>query len=288
MLKLSLTALEIFRQVALEGSILGAASRLNRVQSNVSTRVKQLEERLGTVLFHRDRRGLTLTDDGHVLLKYAERLLSLSEEAEDALEAAVPMGMFRIGTMESTAASRLPEILSCYHARFPEVEIHIETDTAGGLIQRLNSKEIDAAFIAEPVSVDGLASEPVFLEELMLVAPATFAAMTKDHLDGETIVAFEEGCAYRRYLNDWLSENGIHPRGTISVGSYLAILACVAAGTGFAVVPRSVLDTITTNGEFKIEKLPGRYARIKTLLVWRDGYVSPKLKALRKLLPRVR
>ncbi|MGI9422046.1 MAG: LysR family transcriptional regulator [Hyphomicrobiaceae bacterium] len=286
---LELSTLEIFRQVALAGSISAAAAKLNRVQSNISTRVKQLEERLGTALFERNRRGLSLTEEGHTLLRYADRLLSLSDEAVDALQAAKPSGSLRLGTMESTAASRLPPLLSRYHAQFPDVEIHLETDTAGRLTRRLMSNEIDVAFIAEPVVVEGLQAVSVFEEQLLLVAPVSFPALRRsDEISGRTMIAFEEGCAYRRYLNDWLIEEGIVPGNILSVGSYLAILACVSAGAGYAVVPRSVLDTIATQGEFRRHQLPKRYSRIKTLLVWRQNYTSPKLDALRALLPIIR
>jgi len=282
---LNFSALEIFRQVATEGSILGAAAKLNRVQSNVSTRIKQLEAQLGTELFLRGARGLTLTDDGQVLLQYADRLIALSNEAVDALHAADPSGPFRIGTMESTAASRLPAVLSRYHSAYPKVQLHLVTDTAGGLTRRLLNSEIDAAFIAEPLMVDGVAAEPVFEEQLMLVAPSSFPSLRdKQDINGKTIVAFEEGCAYRRYLQEWLVEEDIRPGQILSVGSYLAILACVTAGTGYAVVPKSVLNGIATAGEFQIHKLPERYSRIRTLLAWRETFNSPKLEVLRTLL----
>lgn len=283
---LNLSALVIFRQVAAEGTILGAAARLHRVQSNVSTRIKQLEEQLGHTLFVRSARGLSLTQEGEILLRYADRLISLSNEAVDALHAAEPSGTFRLGTMESTAASRLPKYLSLYHARFPKVQLHLETDTAGGLCRRLLANEIDAAFIAEPLTAKGVVAESVFEEQLVLVGPAsTPATGTPPRMDGETIIAFEEGCAYRRYLQQWLAEEGIQPGDVISVGSYLAMLACVSAGAGYAVVPKSVLDMIATEGKFRCHALPEKYSRIRTLLLWRAMFRSSKLDALRALLP---
>ena len=82
---LELSDLDIFRTVVAEGGISNAAKKLHRVQSNISTRVKQLEQRLGVRLFLRQSRGLTFTPTGEVLLSYAERLLELSSEAEAAL-----------------------------------------------------------------------------------------------------------------------------------------------------------------------------------------------------------
>ncbi len=283
---LDLRSLEIFRTVAVEGSITKAAIKLNRVQSNISTRIKQLEQHLEKNLFLRQNRGLTLTPDGHLLLSYAERLLQLSMEASEALNEGKPSGVFRIGTMESTAAARLPEILSRYHQLYPDVQIELETDTAGGLMNRLLSYDVEIAFAAEPVSFAAISTQAVFEEELVLVVPQSFPPLENtSEISGKTVVAFEPGCAYRRYLEDWLLEAGIVPGGVIAMGSYLAILACVSAGTGFAVVPRCILDTVSSNGQFRHYPLPNNLARIKTLLAWRSEYRSVKLDALKELLP---
>ena len=283
---LDLRSLEIFRTVAVEGSVTKAAMKLNRVQSNISTRIKQLEQRLEKNLFLRQNRGLTLTPDGHLLLSYAERLLQLSMEASEALNEGKPRGVFRIGTMESTAAARLPEILSRYHQLYPDVKIELKMDTAGGLVDRLLNYDVEIAFAAEPVSFETISTQAVFEEELVLVAPQSFPPLENtSEISGKTVVAFEPGCAYRRYLEEWLLESGIVPGGVITMGSYVAILACVSAGTGFAVVPQSVLDTVSSKGRFRLYPLPDKVARIKTLLAWRSDYKSVKLDALKDLLP---
>lgn len=283
---LDLRSLEIFRTVAVEGSITRAARRLNRVQSNISTRIKQLEQQLKKNLFLRQHRGLTLTADGHLLLSYADRLLQLSMEASEALNEGQPSGVFRIGSMESTAAARLPEILCRYNQLYPDVGIELETDTARAVLQRLLNRDVDIAFVAEPVIFADLRTQTVFEEALVLVTPQSFPPIenTKE-VSGKTVIAFESGCAYRRYLDEWLLASGIVPGGVIAVGSYLAILACVSAGTGFAVVPQCVLDTVSLKGQFRLYPLPNKFARIKTLLVWRSDFQSAKLDALKKLLP---
>ena len=284
--RLDLRSLEIFRAVAIEGSVSRAAEKLNRVQSNISTRIKQLEQRLGKDLFLRRNRGLTLTPDGHLLLSYAERLLQLSAEASEALNGGEPRGVFRIGTMESTAAARLPAILARYHELHPGVRIELETDTAGGLMDRLVGYDIETAFVAEPVSFEGVSTLPVFEEELVLIAPKSFPRLEDTRqISGRTVVAFEAGCAYRRYLEQWLLEAGIVPGNIMAVSSYLAILACVSAGAGYAVVPQSVLDTVSTQAQFRTYVLPESVSRIKTLIAWRSDYTSAKLDALKELLP---
>ncbi len=286
MQNLNLQALEIFRTVAVEGSVSRAAVKLNRVQSNISTRIKQLERQLEKPLFRRQGRGLTLTPDGETLLAYSERFLQLSMETSEALKIGKPSGVFRIGAMESTAASRLPEILSRYHELYPGVDVELTTDTAGGLIQDLQNVDIDVAFIAEPLAFDWARTQPVFEEKLILVAPSSYPPLENtSEISGKTVVAFEAGCAYRRYLEGWLLETGIVPGAIMAVSSYLAILACVSAGTGYAVIPQSVLDVVSTKGQFQRYALPDGLSRIKTLLTWRTDYTSSKLDALRELMP---
>ena len=169
-----------------------------------------------------------------------------------------------------------------------DVEIELETGTAGGLLDRLLNHDVEIAFVAEPVSFKAIRTQPVFEEALVLVTPRSFPPLENTReISGKTVVAFETGCAYRRYLEEWLLESGIVPGGVIAMGSYLAILACVSAGTGFAVVPQCVLDTVSSKGQFRQYPLPNKLARIKTLLAWRADYQSAKLDALKELLPVV-
>ena len=80
MRSIDLDSLDIFRTVAVEGGVIRAAQKLNRVQSNVTTRIKQLEQRLGRSLFRKQGRGLVLSPEGELLLSYAQRLFRLADE----------------------------------------------------------------------------------------------------------------------------------------------------------------------------------------------------------------
>lgn len=273
---LDLDALHIFRTVAEEGGITRAAAKLNRVQSNVTTRVKQLEERVGTQLFQRHARKLTLSPEGKVLLAYAEELLRLSHEAQAALRSGTPRGTFRIGTLESTAATRLPPVLSKYHLAYPDVQMELVTGTSGALAARVLALEIEAAFVAEPFTTDGLDMLHVFDEELVLIAPKGTRP--------RTVIAFPAGCSYRRRLEDWLGKESVVASRVIEFASYHAIIACVAAGTGIAVVPRSVLKIVGAEKQVTVQELPARIAKAKTQLVWRSGHHSIALDALRRLV----
>ena len=282
---MDLAALRIFKAVAEAGGITRAAARLHRVQSNVTTRVQQLERELGTALFHRHKRRLALSAEGKLLLGYAERLLRLSAEAEAALKDAGPRGTLRIGSLESTAATRLPPILAGYHRAYADVRLELVTGTTGALVARVRSGDLEAAFVAEPYTPDGLESLPAFDEELVIVAPKGHAPVrsAKD-VQHTPILAFTTGCSYRRRLEDWLGRSAVSPERVMEYGSYHAIVACAAAGSGIAVVPRSVLKAVQREREIDVYPLPREVAQARTMLVWRAGHRSNALDALKKLL----
>lgn len=285
---MDLAELAIFRAVVRENGVTRAAAKLNRVQSNVTTRIKQLEDQLGTPLFTREGRRLILTPAGQTLLPYAERLLALADEARHALKAGRPAGRLRLGTMESAAASRLPGLLAHYHQAWPEVTLELETGTTGTLVERLREYEIDAALIATPL--DGLPDPdvfdlvPVYREELVMLTPRGHRPIRQPgDIALSTLVAFERGCAYRAYVERWYLEHGFRPSRVLELGSYHAIVACVAAGAGVAVAPRSVLELQRSADEVTMHSL-GRLGQIDTLLAWRRGHFSPALGALKDAL----
>lgn len=280
---IDLDALHIFRTVAEQGGITRAAAKLNRVQSNVTTRVKQLEERLGTQLFVRERRRLTLSPEGHLLLAYADELLRLSSEAQAAVRSGTPRGAFRIGTLESTAAARLPPILARYHRDYPDVQIELVTGTSGALVARLHAFEIEAAFVAEPFTAEGLETLHAFDEELVVISPRGPARAPRGARDigARTVIAFAAGCSYRRRLEDWLAADAVVPSQVMEFGSYHAIIACVCAGAGIAIVPRSVLRLAGAERQVDVGALPKKTSRARTMLAWRRGHRSIALEALK-------
>lgn len=281
---IDLEALLIFRTVVSEGGVNRAAEKLHRVPSNVTTRIRQLEEYLGVRLFRRDGRTLSLTAEGKTLLDYATRLLRLADEAVDELRSGKPQGVFRLGSLESTAGSRLPAILSRYHEQHPGVVVELVTGTTGALLQRVRNAEIEAAFVSEPFTAPDLEALPAFEEELVLITPrATGPIRSARDLGGLTMIAFAHGCSYRRRLDEWLGNADMVAERVLEFGSYQGMVACVAAGTGFAVVPRSVLAALPARDRLGEHRLPARIAANRTHLVWR-GEASLALAGLIAML----
>ena len=269
MRSIDLDSLEIFRTVVQEGGVVRASEKLNRVQSNVTTRIKQLERRLGLPLFRKQGRGLVLTREGELLLSYAQRLFRLADEAERELRGGIPQGVFRIGALESTAGSRLAPVLSRFHRQYPAVVVELVTGTSAALVQRVRNHDIEAAFVSEPFSAPGLEGAPVFEEELVLITPRGMRPVRRaSDLEGLTLIAFAEGCSYRRRLQEWLGTREVVPARTLEFASYQAMIACVAAGTGFALVPRSLLVSLRAARSVMQHELPAGIRQNRTHLVW--------------------
>ncbi|MEE1926141.1 LysR substrate-binding domain-containing protein [Pseudomonas sp. 148P] len=280
MRNIDLDSLQIFKAVVDFGGVTNAARQLNRVQSNITTRVKNLEQRLGVELFVRQGGKLVPSNEGRLLHLYADKLLRLSGEAEAALRHGAPQGTLRIGTLESTAAARLPPLLSAYHERFAEVHIELVTGSTDDLLARVHRGDIEAAFVSDPFNGEGLEAQPAFAEELVLIAARSTSIRNASDLQGCTIIAFATGCSYRRILEGWLVTCEVAPRRVLELASYHAIVACVAAGSGVAIVPRSVVKAVGSEDLVRVLPLPAKVARTQTHLVWRVGHRSAVLDAL--------
>lgn len=122
-------SLRFFVAAAETGSFSGAAEATNYAQSNLSGRMKQLEDELGEKLFYRNRRGVSLTAKGMLFYDYAVRLLKLSDDAVSVIQNMDhPQGRLHIGSIEATALGDLPPLLSAYHRANPDVQLSVQTE----------------------------------------------------------------------------------------------------------------------------------------------------------------
>lgn len=282
---MDISDLEIFRAVVDAGGITRAAERLHRVPSNVTTRVRQFEEELGVALFIRENNRLRLSPAGKTLLGYAERILSLAQEAQAALQDAVPRGLLSFGAMESTAAIHLPGPIAEYHRRFPSVTLELHTGSTSKLERQVLSGELEAALVADPAADPRIEIFPIYEEELVLVAgEGHLSIQARQDACGMALLTFAPGCAYRRRLESWFRGLGQIPDRVVELGSYHAMLGCVAAGMGVALLPRSVLESHPQYENLSIHPLPPDLGQSTTALIWRKHAESPRVTALRDLL----
>jgi DNA-binding transcriptional LysR family regulator len=282
---MDLADLRIFRSVVEEGGITRAAEKLHRVQSNVTTRVRQLEEDLGVDLFIREGKKLHLSPTGKILLGYADRLLDLAQEARDALHDGAPRGPLRLGAMESAAAVRLPAPLAEFHRRYPQVQLDLHSSSIHELCDDVLGGTLDAALVAEPVSEEAFEKTMIYDEELVMIAGADHPPIRLPRdVTSQTVLAFETGCAYRLRMQQWFARAGAVPARIIEMTSWHAILGCAAARMGIAVMPRMLLSTFPDAKYLSTHPLPAEVNHAPTVLIWRKGARSPKIDALVEVL----
>lgn len=267
---MELRDLEIFYQVARAGSMTRAAQELGYVQSHVSARIRKLEQAMGRTLFERTKRGVFLTEDGARWFPYVESLLSQWERTASVFGTpAEPAGLLRIGSLETTAAIHAAQWLATYHQRYPRVDLSLQTGTTDELVQHVVDRTVDAAFIAGDVDHPEVARRVVTVEELQIITardenwPATLRRPEV------VMVTFRRGCAYRRRLEDWLSGQGVSHLRVMECGSVEAILQLVSAGLGITLMPKAVVDPLSTRIPLKCHPLDGNTGRMATSLIWR-------------------
>ncbi len=273
---MDINKLLIFKTVAEEGSVSRAATRLNFVQSNVTSQIRQMEEHLNVTLLHRKSRGVELTSAGRVLLDYAGRILALVDEAERIVQEEEPLaGRLIIGSLETTAAVHLPAVLSKYHRQFPGVDLQLVTSTALDLINQVLEYKLDGAFVDGIIDHPELIVEECYIEEMVMLC----AKDVDPHLHERpiTILAFPIGCFYRNQLETWLHKSGFIPYRIMEFSTIETIIGCVSAGMGITFLPRSVLAGNLSTEKIDIHSLPAEVSHVTTRFLRRKSSVEPKV-----------
>lgn len=273
---MELVALRTFVMVVEEGGVLAAARRLNTVQSNVTGRIRKLEETLGCELFVRKGRALALAPSGRVLLDYARRMLLLERQTLAAVrEVGECSGELRIGAMETFAALHLPYALKAVRREHPKVELRIYSEPTALLVDKVLAHKLDAAFVAGPVQHPELEFSEVVAEELVQV-----------HAQGSEpvrlpLILFREGCAYRARALAWQRSIGHALADVMEFGTLDGILGCVSVGLGWTLMPRRVIEQSRHAAELVVTPVPHEIAHVPTGLIrLRD---APPFAALRTL-----
>lgn len=282
---MDLTQLEMFNAVAETGSITQAAQRVHRVPSNLTTRIRQLEADLGVELFIRENQRLRLSPAGHSFLRYSQQILSLVDEARMVVAGDEPQGLFSLGALESTAAVRIPETLARYNQRYPRIQFDLATGPSGTMTDGVLEGTLSAAFVDGPVMHPGLDGMPVYPEEMMIVAAHGHPPISRaSEVNGASIYAFRANCSYRRHFESWFHADQATPGRIHEMESYHGMLACVIAGAGLALIPRSMLESMPGHHQVEAWPLAEKWRWLTTWLVWRRGAMSRQLEAFIALL----
>jgi LysR family transcriptional regulator, cell division regulator len=274
--------LRMFQSVASTGSMSKAALELNTVQSNVTARIKSLEDEVGFALFARTNRGVTLTAAGQRLLPFAARAARLLDDARRAVaDEGTPSGMLTIGSLDTTAALHLSRVLAGYVAAYPAVDLSLRTGTTFELIEQVLDRRLDGAYVCGPAHHPDLVVEPFVREELViLTAPAITSFEALSRKPDLKIVVLKAGCSYRLQLEAMLARRGIVGVRRLEFGTIEAIIACVSAGVGVTLLPRALLGSVWERGRLRVHPLPNDEGQVETVFIrHREAFTSSALRA---------
>lgn len=234
---LEISLLRTFIAVNETGSITLAGRQVGRTQPAVTHQMHRLENALGKPLFEADRRRLTLTRDGEILLAYARKLLGLNDEIRDRFRAPDIAGHVRLGVPDLYAAFLLPVVLAGFARAYPHVEIEMRCSRSVQLRAALEREEIDIALVTrQPEFGNGVI---VREEPLIWVAARDIPVETRPVLP---LALLPAGSIYRQHALESLGAVG--RAWTISAvsDSIAGLQAAVYAGLALSIFPLCALS----------------------------------------------
>lgn len=273
---MQLKSLRIFEAVCDSGSFGVAAQQLHTVQSNVTAHIKKLEDEVGALLLVRASpvfptpAGRTLLEHARQMLQAHDRALALLQGPRSGSEAVG--GVLRIGSMETTAALRLPVFLAELRRAHPGIDLELNAQPSAALQAELLAGRIDCAFINGSTPHTELLSWHVFSEELVLVSQQPLTQLPSAEEFGNAVfLAFRQGCSYRQRIELLMASQGINAVRIMELGMLDTILGCVAAGMGYALLPRALIEVQQQRFGVHWLALPGvtgrRLAMVETRFV---------------------
>ncbi len=131
------------------------------------------------------------------------------DEARSVVAGDEPQGLFSLGSLESTAAVRIPATLAEFNRRYPKIQFSLSTGPSGTMLEGVLEGKLNAAFIDGPINHTAIDGIPVYREELMIVTPQGHAPVTRaSQVNGSNIYAFRANCSYRRHFESWFHADG--------------------------------------------------------------------------------
>jgi LysR family transcriptional regulator, cell division regulator len=270
----------VFLNVARCGSITKAATRLNMVQSNVTARIKKLEDALGVPLLRRHARGVKLSSGGEAVLPMALRLDAVLNDLGYAFGRGKPAkeASLRVGAIETVAAVQLPGLISRFLQASPHVDVSMHVGSSSNLIDQVKRGELDVAFVSRSFASPDLCEEQVFTDKLVVLTPEKLKTRT-DLFDlnqvGLKILVQRLGCSYTQRLLNFLETRNVRPARIMEMGTLEGVIGFVEAGVGIAAVPESFIRPAGKERKVSMVSLPREFATLRTYVVCLRDTASP-------------
>lgn len=271
-----------FATVADAGSLSSAALRLGCDASTLSRRMTQLETELGTRLFRRSGRGVTLTPQGETLRDHASEVRTLLEKIPATLSQLKELDppQIRIAAQPTIAKVLFGDLFHALKLRFPASRIHFSEGLASTILPRLNTGELDAAVLYRPEHTGSLAYEPLVSEQLHLLAPATETALPETLRMGDLVklplILPSTHHGLRITVETAAARHGMTPTIALESDSSIAItLQLVVQGCGCTLLPIAAATEYLQAGRLRAHSLKIPELRRTVALVAGKSTLAP-------------
>jgi DNA-binding transcriptional LysR family regulator len=246
---MDLASLSAFVYVARDGSFSAAADDLHLTQPAVSKRVASLELSLGTRLFDRIGRSVSLTEAGHTLLPRAHRILAEVRDSRRALKdlSGVVAGSLLVGTSHHVGLHRLPPVLRSFTSQHPAVELELRFLDSELIVEQVLRGEIEFGIATlPPVAAPGLALLGIWEDQLVPVIKADHPLAVADsvglaELARHRAILPGDNTYTRRIIDATLRPLGLELRVVLATNYLETIRMMVSVGLGWSILPRQML-----------------------------------------------
>lgn len=278
-------ALHTFAAVADLGSFRGAARRLHMTQPAVSQRIGQLEDELGTRLFERRNRSVTLTATGRELLGYAEKLLRLRGDMLAAVaEKTALRGVLRLGVSETIVHTWLSCFIERLDKTYPHLGIEIEVDISPNLQERLLARQIDLAFLLGPVSAPAVRNLPLCHYPVGFVASPGLKwprrAVTVAELAAWPIITFSRNTQPYVAVRELFNRPDLPPVRLHASASLSTVVRLALDGIGIAVIPPAVVAPELAAKRLRVIDVAARIPELSFVASWPASVDNPAAEAV--------
>jgi DNA-binding transcriptional LysR family regulator len=268
---------------------------MNFAQSTISAQIRSLEEEIGELLFKRIKKRVVLTEAGEKMLFYANKLLSIEEEAlADISSKKNHPGTIRLMVPESIAANYFPALIQEFSITYPAINFDISNCSQSGLEIELRSESVDLAFLfSESADFLNLNSEIIFREKLVVISSPKNPLATKKKIDAtdlhsQTLFLPKAGCGYGLLLRQLVNTDIAKPSSIIEFTSIEAIKNCILNGTGIAILPAKSIQQEIHNKQF-VELNWMSNLEIPVVMLWhKDRRISEALRTFMDLIRKLK
>jgi DNA-binding transcriptional LysR family regulator len=237
---MDLDQLHTFLEIVRLKSFSKAAQTCYRTQPAISAQVRQLEQELNTSLFERLGTRIALTPAGKIFASYAEQILSLRRNAQDAINELerVPRGELLIAANEATCVYILPGVFSEYKKQFPNVQIHVDRSYGARVVEAVTDNLADFGIAQLPIREKRLEVAPFHTDEIKLLVPggdpmASRRSVTCRDLAGKPLLLPKTGITRTR-LNAWFEPMENQLQISMELDSTEMMKRFAMAGLGYA------------------------------------------------------